>query len=35
MSGEVFYCELEDLPDVIRVRLPDKRGGNRVRSARV
>ena len=34
-DGGVLHCELEDLPNVIRVRLPDKRGGNRVRSARV
>ena len=35
VEGNVFHCELEDLPNVIEVRLPDKRGGNRVRSARV
>lgn len=30
-----YHCELETLPDVIKVRLPDRRGGSRLQSARI
>lgn len=35
MKDKVFSIELKTLPDRISVRLPDRRGGGRVRSARI
>ena len=34
-QDEKFHVELPELPKEVRVTLPDSRGGNRVRSARV
>lgn len=34
-QDETLHVELSELPKEVRVTLPDRRGGNRVRSARV